>query len=117
MTFDHRFSLTRNSILCCKFSLFTTNPFTISIYRNKYKEAACRGHGSFGFCNMGISGYTYDIRTLKCKKFDGDCRYTNNGFRTLEECEAKCRSKDVFVNIRIVLLKRIKIDVNITYSI
>ena len=46
---------------------------------------------------MGISGYKYDIRTLKCKKFDGDCRYTNNGFRTLEECEAKCKSKDIFV--------------------
>ena len=56
------------------------------------KTPPCQGKPTYGPCDMGIKGYTFDVDSKTCKKFDsGGCGMTMNGYRTKEECEATCR--------------------------
>ena len=67
------------------------NPYNNNNTSIQIKEKPCRGSPAEGLCNMEISGYTYDIKSKKCKQFvGGGCRKTNNGFSNKEECDAKC---------------------------
>lgn len=57
------------------------------------KNAWCEGRPTFGFCKRAISGFTFDPVTKTCKSYDDSgCGETKNSYRTLEECETKCKS-------------------------
>jgi len=57
------------------------------------KDAWCEGRPTFGLCDKAISGFTFDPVTKTCKSYDDSgCGETKNSYRTLEECETKCKS-------------------------
>ena len=58
-------------------------------------DQPCQGPPSKGYCKKGVWGFTFDPDSKSCKKFNGRCRMTNNGFRTKEDCEAKCSTTNI----------------------
>ena len=51
----------------------------------------CEGPPEYGMCIPLFHGFTFDPVSKTCKKvMVSGCGLTNNAFRKLEECEAKC---------------------------
>ncbi|XP_043648172.1 kunitz-type serine protease inhibitor homolog beta-bungarotoxin BF B2 chain [Drosophila teissieri] len=57
------------------------------------KEPICRSEPNVaGDCKQQIKGYTYEVRTNRCKKFRVKaCKVTGNIFRSKDACNAKCK--------------------------
>ena len=56
----------------------------------------CEGPPTQGLCDIEWDGYTFDPATGTCEKFSGaGCSMTQNGFKTMEECETRC-GKPIF---------------------
>jgi len=56
----------------------------------------CQGRPTDGPCAMEVSGYKFDPDSNSCIKFvGGGCGYSNNGFGTKDDCEAKCSTSSI----------------------
>ena len=56
----------------------------------------CQGRPTDGPCTMEVSGYKFDPDSNSCIKFvGGGCGYSNNGFGTKDDCEAKCSTSSI----------------------
>ncbi|KRJ97216.1 kunitz-type serine protease inhibitor homolog beta-bungarotoxin BF B2 chain [Drosophila yakuba] len=57
------------------------------------KEPICRSEPNVtGNCGQQIKGYTYEVRTNRCKKFRVKaCKVTGNFFGSKDACNAKCK--------------------------
>jgi len=64
-------------------------------------DKPCWGPPTEGKCRILISGFTFDLASYSCKKFEeGGCKRTNNGFLKKEDCETKCVTTNVRENLK-----------------
>jgi len=56
----------------------------------------CQGRPTAGDCKKKVLGYKFDPDSNSCIKFvGGGCGYSNNGFGTKDDCEAKCSTSSI----------------------